>query len=305
MVLYTLALGLAGLLMALPASPVARAASLTAGTFAGLQAAINTANASAGVADTITLTSNITLAGPLPAINGDLTIEGDGFSVNGANSHRVFAVTNGNVTFKNLTIAGGRARGGDGGNGGFGGGGGAGMGGGLLVINGIVTIEGVTFRDNAAIGGNGGIPLAGTVAGGGGGGVGSSASNGLASGMGGTGGGGEPFGGTGGAGSNSATSGGNGGPGAGGGGASLTEGSNGGKGDFGGGGAGGNVAATVSPALGAASALVARPVAVAAARVWALAFSSTREGFIYTTAPWLATLRQVAWVTSEARTGRE
>lgn len=102
-------------------------------------------------------------------INANVTINGDttGASVVDMNGKdRAFFVVGGTVTFNNLTIQNGHARGGHGGDGG---GGGAGLGGGIFVANGTtmtgstppagaahVTVSGVKFRGNTAEGGAGG-----------------------------------------------------------------------------------------------------------------------------------------------------
>jgi len=87
------------------------------------------------------------------------------------NSNRVFFIDapGGLVTISNLTIAHGRAKGGDGGI--PLGGGGAGLGGGIFVNQGSVTVAGVDFIGNAAHGGRGGEAVGSyNVSGGGGGG---------------------------------------------------------------------------------------------------------------------------------------
>ena len=55
-------------------------------------------------ADTITLRQNITLRDPLPPINGDLTINGNGHTIDGDNRFRIFDIERGAVTFKNLNL---------------------------------------------------------------------------------------------------------------------------------------------------------------------------------------------------------
>ena len=103
-----------------------------------LISALNTAAAG----DTITFTQNITLASAMPQLTKDVTINGGGFQLNGANTYQGFAVLSGTVAINNLKITNAVAQGGRGGdsdrtffldrNGG-GGGGGAGLGGGLFV----------------------------------------------------------------------------------------------------------------------------------------------------------------------------
>lgn len=105
-------------------------------------------------------------------------------AISGANSRRLFAVTTtGALTLKNITLTGGFAKGGNGGNGyqsGHGGGGGAGLGG-AVWVEGTLAVTGCTFHGNSAQGGNGGAPGPGggnTGVGGGGGGLGVDGANG-------------------------------------------------------------------------------------------------------------------------------
>jgi hypothetical protein len=215
-------------------------------------------NASAGttiVFDTTAMcgasSCTITLAGPLPPIAQNLTIDGGYFGrviVDGANAYRAFWVDSGTVTLANLQIQHANATGGSGEDGG---GGGAGLGAGLFVHGGGVSVVNDAFVDNIATGGSGGT----SPDGGGGGGLGGnggaysgiSGSGGGGGGVLGAGGDGATNGGTGGigfsgtGGGTGGGSGGNGGVGAsgagGGGGGSL--GGSGGFGGFGGGGGGG------------------------------------------------------------------
>ena len=55
-------------------------------------------------ADAITLRQNIKLREPLPPINGDLTINGSGHSIDGDNRFPIFNIEGGAVVFKNLTL---------------------------------------------------------------------------------------------------------------------------------------------------------------------------------------------------------
>ena len=66
-------------------------------------------------ADTISLTRNILLFAPLPAIKSVITIEGNGYSISGDNKFRIFDVDYGNLSIKNLTMREGYAPGGNGG----------------------------------------------------------------------------------------------------------------------------------------------------------------------------------------------
>ena len=59
--------------------------------------------------DIITISEDITLAEPLPPITGTITIEGGGHTISGDGKFRIFDVSGGNVTLKNLTLTGGKA----------------------------------------------------------------------------------------------------------------------------------------------------------------------------------------------------
>ncbi|HTW25886.1 MAG TPA: Hint domain-containing protein, partial [Acetobacteraceae bacterium] len=125
---------------------------------------------------TITLGADITESVALDALNlaagVNVTIDGAGFTLNGAGTHRGLLAYAGTVTVSDLTIQDTVAHGGNGGAGSPGGGGGAGLGGGLLVASGAtVTLDSVTFLDDSAVGGNGG-GFGSSSAGGGGGGLG-------------------------------------------------------------------------------------------------------------------------------------
>lgn len=116
-----------------------------------------------------------TLAAPpdLYAINlhsgVSLTIDGNGWTLDGANTYRGLFAYAGNVTIENLTIADAEAKGGSGGSGQFGGGGGGGLGGGLFVASGAtVALDGVGFSGDSAVGGSGGAGGATDLGGGGG-----------------------------------------------------------------------------------------------------------------------------------------
>ena len=60
-------------------------------------------------ADTITLTGNVTLTAPLPVIESDITIEGNGYTISGNERHQIFWVeVDGALTIQNMTLADGR-----------------------------------------------------------------------------------------------------------------------------------------------------------------------------------------------------
>lgn len=233
----------------------------------------------AAAGDTITFAlpnpSVITLSSAL-VIAKNVTISGPGataLTISGNNVTRVFFINPGaagatsgppttslTVTISDLTIANGRAKGGDGGAAGSAGGSGgaAGMGGAVFINNGNLTIRNVTFSSNQAIGGNAFGGGGSFFGGAGGAGVGSNSVS--TSFAGSAGGGGGAFGGNGGAGGaagidlpqgSNGGNGGSGGDGAGGGGGGIGDdcpsgcaspganGGNGGNGGFGGGGGGG------------------------------------------------------------------
>ncbi|HTU89427.1 MAG TPA: hypothetical protein VMF69_04960 [Gemmataceae bacterium] len=110
----------------------------------------------------------------LPAITSNITIEGNGdtlqisgtnmrfFYVSGGPTLTGGALAVGSLTLDNLTLEGGTAQGGNGGGGGLGAGG-------AIFNQGNLTLDGDTLTDNQAIGGNGGSG----IGGGGGGGMGS------------------------------------------------------------------------------------------------------------------------------------
>ncbi len=123
----------------------------------------------------------------LPVVTSTIVVEGNGSTIQraaAAPAFRLIAVAGpagqipstspaypraGNLTLRNLTLTGGLARGGDGGDGEVrGGGGGAGLGGAILV-QGTLALEAVTITSCTAQGGDGGGFVAGASNGGGGG----------------------------------------------------------------------------------------------------------------------------------------
>jgi len=164
------------------------------GDATGLSAAINEANSNGQASNTIVLASNSIYAlstvnnfwyGPdgLPAIASNLTIQGNGATIEriGTTPFRLFYVSGGlsnptalpagQLTLQNLTLEGGLAQGGAGGQGMFAGGGAAGLGG-AVFNQGTLALIGVTVTGNTAEGGNGGDQNTGLVGNGGGGGLG-------------------------------------------------------------------------------------------------------------------------------------
>ncbi|MEG3970949.1 DUF4347 domain-containing protein, partial [Microcoleus sp. T2B6] len=107
-------------------------------------------------------TNTIILTSLLPTLTTDIIFNAtlaNPLTISGADNYQIFNITNNaTVSFKNFTLANGKARGANGDNGNFGGGGGgaAGMGGALFIDSGRVTASGVTFNNNQALGGGGG-----------------------------------------------------------------------------------------------------------------------------------------------------
>ena len=63
----------------------------------------------------ISLAGDYTLSEALPAITGHITIDGNGHTISGDRKYRIFDVSRGSLTIKNLTLKDGRGAGGDGG----------------------------------------------------------------------------------------------------------------------------------------------------------------------------------------------
>ena len=142
-----------------------------------LRAAIETFNATApGIHDIVVQSGvgNINLGSPLPTLSagGQVTIQGNGVTVDGQSAHRIFYVESGFLHLEDLTLQNGHASGGDGGDGSGGGGGGMGAGGAIFTeFGGSATIRGVRFINNTADGGDGGDANTAIAGGGGGGGL--------------------------------------------------------------------------------------------------------------------------------------
>jgi hypothetical protein len=118
---------------------VSDAATCNAGTAGALATCINTA----ANGDTIALTANITLTADLPAVQKNVTIEGNNHTLDGASTFRglfVGAFSGSSqvpvtVAIQDLTIQNAKAQGGTGGSAQGAGGGGAGLGGALFVAS--------------------------------------------------------------------------------------------------------------------------------------------------------------------------
>jgi hypothetical protein len=154
-----------------PASPASAATITVANTNDAGAGSLRQAIADAAAGDTIALgvSGTITLTTGELVIGKDLTIAGPGASqltISGNAASRVFFINPGApgattgppattpiVNIAGLTLANGKAKGGNGATGSAGGG--AGMGGALFVNGGNATLSQVSFAGNQAIGGNG------------------------------------------------------------------------------------------------------------------------------------------------------
>ena len=86
--------------------------------------------------DVITLTEDIVLEAPLPPITSEITIEGEGYTISGSDTFRLFDVDGGALTVSNATLRDGNAI----------------QGGAIRLINGArVNAANVTFSDNLAV----------------------------------------------------------------------------------------------------------------------------------------------------------
>ena len=126
-----------------PPSP-AHALTLSAATETELSAAITAVNAAGAGSHTISLTANIALTAPLPALSNsaatELLIDGDGHSLIGDGAHTVLRVAPGTTArLHDLTITGGRGDSGP-----------ADNSGGAVYSAGRLTITGCILSDNSA-----------------------------------------------------------------------------------------------------------------------------------------------------------
>jgi uncharacterized protein with beta-barrel porin domain len=165
---------------------------------ASLSAAIAQADSNASSSYVINFQNNITLSGAasntLKAFNttSNVTINGNGFTLDGGGVQRGFFVYSGSVAINNVTIQNTQALGGNGGDGisnGAGAGGGLGAGGALFVASGgAVTVNNVKLLNSNATGGAGAAGSNGDTGGagfgGGGGGLGGNGSVGSGGGVG-------------------------------------------------------------------------------------------------------------------------
>ena len=128
--------------------PAVYAASITVNSSCSLANAIKAANSNAARggcpagsgADTITLTTNITMTAKHPNINSNITIEGGGYTISGDLEYQIFHVGgSGNLTVNNLTMTKGSAH----------------LGGAIGGNGGNVTVTNSAFIDNRAMAGGG------------------------------------------------------------------------------------------------------------------------------------------------------
>lgn len=123
-----------------------------------LRSAIISINTSPGTAPTagsyqINITGSFAISGSdMPVLQNGATINGNGFTISGANSFRLFATSNSDLTIQNLTLDQGLAQGGTGG------GGGLGAGGGVYIDKGrTLTLTNTTISNCNANGGSSGV----------------------------------------------------------------------------------------------------------------------------------------------------
>ena len=122
---FGLIIGILLLTLALPSGAAEDHQSL-----AGQIMAANSAGSGA-----ITLKGDIMLSSALPAITGQISIDGAGHSIDGGGEFRIFDVDGGNLTLRDITLGGGRAA----------------SGGAIRISNdATVTIENATLRGNIA-----------------------------------------------------------------------------------------------------------------------------------------------------------
>ena len=124
------------LLMVMVASALAPVLEVAAADdFASLRAEIEAANG--GGSGSIRLTGEISLDAALPQIRGNLSIDGGGHTISGADSFRIFDVNGGTLTLKHVTLTEGNS--------------GAAYGGAIRLLNGArVTIDSSTITNSSA-----------------------------------------------------------------------------------------------------------------------------------------------------------
>ena len=122
---------------------IVQAADIEVGASCSLADAITAANTDAAVggcpagdgADTISLSGNITLDDELPDIETELSVNGNGFRIDGAGKYRIFYVNQSALTLKDVTLQSGRAE----------------FGAALVNDGGQVRISASVIQDNSAV----------------------------------------------------------------------------------------------------------------------------------------------------------
>ncbi|MCY4246894.1 MAG: hypothetical protein OXE95_04870 [Chloroflexi bacterium] len=149
------ALLLAGLLASFAAQLPAQADSIEVDAYCSLSDAIRAANSDAARggcpagdgADTISLSADIRLTGPLPAINSEITINGRNHTIDGGTNYRIFDMNSGSATINNLSMTRGNA--------------GVGNGGAVRARNSDLILNRVSISDSKSGGGGGGLHFSG------------------------------------------------------------------------------------------------------------------------------------------------
>lgn len=141
--------------IAAAAPGVAEAATFNVSDQASFAAALAAMAADRSSDHTINFTASFTMSAPVAPIVAEggavITINGNGFTIDGASSFRPFFIYSGEVNIADLGIANASAQGGDGA------GGGMGAGGGVFVNSlAVVSLTNVSFTNSSAIGGDGG-----------------------------------------------------------------------------------------------------------------------------------------------------
>jgi len=159
---YSVRISLIALVFLLLAAGPVSAATITVGSTCSLSDALLSAAfdsvvggcAAGSGADTIELTGDVTLSSAYSPIDSEITINGNGYSISGADAYRVFSIdSSGNLTINRLTIRDGSDSTGDGGSG-------------IRVSGGTLTLNDSVVRDNSSTGGGtvnaGGISVQGS-----------------------------------------------------------------------------------------------------------------------------------------------
>ena len=111
---------------------------LNVADFSSFGTAIATINANPGSDYILNFTANVTMAAQVQPIitNGNVTVQGNGATLDGSGAYRPFFISSGNIKLENLSIANALAQGGRGSDGAGSGGGGLGAGAAVFVDSG-------------------------------------------------------------------------------------------------------------------------------------------------------------------------